>query len=68
LQAQHCADKQAASHDDHQRQRAGIVHLIDDQRRPQQRARRLHQDAAQEHGDAADRRGKIARAVRQLSQ
>jgi DNA polymerase-1 len=52
LQAHDHADEQAAGHDDDERQRAGVVHLLDHQPRPQQRGRRLQQHLTEEtcHG------------------
>ncbi len=48
LQAEHHADEQAGQHDDHERQRAGVVHLLDHEAEAPQRARRLAREAAGE--------------------
>ena len=68
LQAEHHADEQARQHDDHERQRAGVVDLLDHQAEAQQRTRRLGRESAREQRVAAERTQRLRAAVGKFAQ
>ena len=54
LQAEDHPHEQAHHHDDHQRQGAGVVHLLDHEMRPRESVRRIGQQAQQKQIQRAE--------------